>query len=646
MSIVSTFNSTRIAWLLATTLSTSLAVEPLIPAASETVPVADTAPVLDDLPLLDPSADSSPSAELIGPGAPPANASTNAMVNLVNLLVAKGNLTRQEGNALLSQAEQDAANARAQIAAVAAEPVSDGDVRVNYIPEVVRARMRDEIKDEVLAAARNEKWASAGLVPEWTTRYKPFGDVRLRYESVNYPVGNDNTGAFPNFNSINTGSAFDVSGTVFSPQLNVDADRQRVRLRARMGLDVNLEEGWIAGVRLATGENNSPTSVNQSLGAANNGQGGNFSKYAIWLDRAFFRYEFGSDARRNVALSFGRFDNPFFCSDILFDEDVGIDGIAVTGKYRLGENFTPFLTASAAPVFNTDLNFSSNQPSKFKSTDKWMFAGQVGFDWEITKKIDLKVGAGYYFFKDVEGELSDPYTPLTAQDAGSTDGRRPSFAQRGNTYMPLRNIIPSALNNFGTTNQFQYFGLATPFEVLSLTGKLDFNHWEPFQISIKGEYLKNLAWNQLDINSVAVNNRGPNPEPADPATTAAEAESVTDDGTGTATTAASEPTPIGDYEGGDTAWILQMQIGKPVFEKRGDWSAFAGYRYVESDAVIDGFTDSRFALGGTNAKGFLIGGSLALSKRTKFSLMYMSAEQIAGPPLKSNVFTVDFSAKF
>ena len=46
-----------------------------------------------------------------------------------------------------------------------------------------------------------------------------------------------------------------------------------------------------AGFRIATGENNSPVSTNQSLGLANQAQGGNFSKYAIWLDRAFLRYE-------------------------------------------------------------------------------------------------------------------------------------------------------------------------------------------------------------------------------------------------------------------------------------------------------------------------------------------------------------------
>ena len=63
------------------------------------------------------------------------------------------------------------------------------------------------------------------------------------------------------------------------------------------------------------------------------------------------------------------------------------------------------------------------------------------------------------------------------------------------------------LNNFGTIDQFQYYGLATPFHDLAITGKLDYNHFEPFQISLVGEYIQNLAFNSSAINAVAVNNR-------------------------------------------------------------------------------------------------------------------------------------------
>lgn len=595
------------------------------PPASEALPAdngIDAPPA--ETPLLDPTTTPKPTP------------SQNAMTNLINLLVMKGNLTKLEGAALIQQAEADAATAKAQAAEAAAEPGTDDQVRVTYIPETVRARMRDEIKDEVLAAARQEKWTAVGSQPEWVGRFKPLADIRLRYEYDRYPAGNENTGSFPNFNAINTGSPFDISGTNFSPQYNVDEDRERMRLRVRFGTDVDLGEGFTGGIRIATGENNAPVTTNQSLGLANQGQGGNFSKYAIWLDRAFLRWDLGANPDKSFTLLFGRYDNPFFSSDVLFDEDLGFDGLGLKTRYQLFNGVTAFAAADASPVFNTDLNFSSNQPSKFKSTDKWLVGAQFGLDLKPAKKIDARLAVGYYDFKGVEGELSDPYTPLAASDAGNTDNTRPSFAQKGNTYRPLRNIIPSALNNFGTTNQFQYFGLATPFRELALTGRIDFNHFEPFQISVTGEYIKNLAFNAEEINKIAVNNRGPLPEESTE-TNVADADGSTD---------TTNPSPIGKYEGGDTAWNVNLLFGKPSFEKRWDWNAKFGYRYVESDSVVDGFTDSEFAGGGTNVKGFTVGASVALSKRVKLGLQWMSAQQIAGPQLKSDIFQIDLSTKF
>lgn len=549
------------------------------------------------------------------------------MVNLITRLVQRGVLTRGDAVELIDQAEKDAEVARANAEAARAAdalPSADESITVTYIPETVRAQMRDEIKQQVLAEVRHEHFVTPDGREGWPSRIQLFGDVRMRYDFLNYPDGNDNTGAFPNFNAINTGAPFDTSGLLFSPQYNVDTSRNRFRLRFRLGGDVDLGDDFKAGFRIATGENNSPVTTNQSLGLANQGQGGNFSKYALWLDRAFLKYETETDAGHSLALTAGRFDNPFMATDIIYDEDLGFDGFAFRGKLKINDSIRPFLTAGVFPIFNTDLNFSSNQPAKFSSTDKYLYAVQVGSDLKIGKQVTGKIAAAYYDFDNVEGRLSSPYTPLNAQDAGNTDNTRPSFAQKGNTYRPLRNIIPDATNNFGTTNQFQYFGLATPFRNVALTGRLDFNHFEPVQVSLIGEYIKNTAFDKEAINAIAVNNRGPvalNPD-------------------GTLSSA------LGVFEGTDIAWTLGLRVGHPALEKRGAWQAGIAYRYIGSDAVIDGFNDSEFGGGGTNAKGYVVGGSVALSPRVSLGFHWMSADQIAGPPLKSDLFQFDLRAKF
>lgn len=557
--------------------------------------------------------------------------SQNVTLNLINRLVQKGILTHGEATDLIKGAEEDAAFAKAQAqalaetqAAVAAQtampPVQPDaeEVRVTYIPESVKNQIRDQLRTEVFEQARAQHWAAPGSVPEWTQRIKMFGDVRTMYQGFSFPDGNNNTGVFPNFNLINTGQPFDVAGTIFSPQLNVDKHRDTYLMRMRLGFDIDLEDGFTAGIRFATGSTNTPVSTNQALAAAGpGGQGGNFSKYQLWLDRAFVKYDASLSQDSHLAFWLGRFDNLFMTSsEIMWDEDVALDGIAFKVDQTWNSNFKTWLSGGAFTVFNSALNFPDNSPTKAASYDKYLFAAQFGVQFKPVEDIEVKMGIAYYDWKNIEGRLSDPFVPLNNVDAGSTDNSRPLFAQKGNTYRPIRNITPSALNGFGTTNQWQYFGLATPFRQIAWSGRMDLNYWEPVQVSLLGEYVKNLAFNRAAINSVAVNNRS---------------------GGGS-----------GGFAGGDTAWYMGVNVGKPytLFNERGDWNMGVGYRYVESDAVVDGFTDSNFGGGGTNMKGYTLSAAMALSKATAIRLSYMTASQIAGPTLRSDVVMFDLTAKF
>ena len=89
-----------------------------------------------------------------------------------------------------------------------------------------------------------------------------------------------------------------------------------------------------------------------------------------------------------------------------------------------------------------------------------------------------------------------------------------------------------------------------------------------------------------------------------------------------------------------------MKTGFFSLWHRRDWAVGIGYRHVESDSVIDGLNDSVFGGGGTNMEGYSLSAAMALSKRTMMRMSYMSATQIAGPQFKTDVFLIDFSAKF
>lgn len=590
--------------------------------------VADTPLPIDELLPLpveapeDPA--QAPSTALTPAAQPRVQLSESFAINLVNRLVERGVLTQADAAEMMALAKTDAdlaAREREQLftaAQAAAEmpPADDDEVRVTYVPEMVKDELRGQIKDELLREAAEKKWLAPRYeLPEWVSTFHPAAEYRVRYEYIGFPGGNAANGAFPNFNLINTGPAYDESGPLFAPQINTDQDRNRARLLLRIGAEMDLGDNFYLGVRLGTGDTNNPVSGNQSFGYANQGpggafqqQGGQFAKYAIWLDRAFLRWE----PTETISVSVGRFDNPFFTTTAIYSDDLGFDGLVLQASHEIQEGVSPFLTVGTFPVFNTDLHFASNQPAKFKSNDKWLNAAQIGVDWKISDKWNLKLATAYYDFRNVEGRLSSPYAPVNADDPGSTDHTRPSFAQKGNTYRRLRDIIADATNNFGTINQYQYYGLATPFRIHSITGRLDYSGYEPLQVSLLGEYLRNTAFDAASLDTFGVNNRGAS----------------------------------GEFEGGDQAYYLNLRVGKPEFEKRGDWYAYLGYRHVESDAVIDGFNDQDFGGGGTNMKGYTLGAAIALSPRVRLGLRYFSATQIAGPQFKSDIIQLDLSAKF
>ncbi len=572
-----------------------------------------------------------------------------AFVSLVDRLVQRGGLTRADSDDIIQQAQEDANPSHTQAtealassanpaptpaspASAAIPPLTDDTVHVNYVPETVKDEMREEIKQDVIAHDRDELWSNnTGPGPETFPRFRVFGDIRVRAQDDTFPSGNDDSpGAFPNFNAINTGSMFDlnaISNPAFRlPQLDTNQDRFLPRLRARFGTDINLGDGFTAGLRAGTGADNSPVTENQTLGAANNGQGGDFAKYAIWLDRGFIKYEMVGKPNEDLTFEVGRMDNPFFGTSMIWADDIGFDGLAVTGKYPITDNLTLFGAGGAFSVFNTDLNFSSAESAKFKSEDKWLFAGQAGLIWKINEDFTVKGAAALYDFENIAGKVSDPYVQTDSTDEGNTADSRPSFAQNGNTYIALNNVEPNpGIAPGQPTPLYEYFGLATGFQELALTGQVDISHFDPFHIWVVGEFVDNLAFDRSSI----VNN-GP------PGILSGPQNNIAD------------PNDPNSFYGGNKGYNIRLSMGRPALEKLGDWNVNLTYRYIESDAVVDGFVDSDFGgpLAGTNLQGYMVGLNVGLSPHVWTTLRWMSADAIAGPTYKSDVIQFDINAQF
>src|SRR3546814_10188944 len=108
----------------------------------------------------------------------------------------------------------------------------------------------------------------------------------MRGEARMYDKNNGDI--FTNYGAINHGDPQNINdvtpGWIAPPFINTLQDRQRFRLRARLGVKAQIDDWISADIRLATGADNSPVSTNQTLGN-DTGTG----KYQIWLDRASIR---------------------------------------------------------------------------------------------------------------------------------------------------------------------------------------------------------------------------------------------------------------------------------------------------------------------------------------------------------------------
>lgn len=552
---------------------------------------------------------------------PPADApSDSAMVNLVRMLVKQRVLKADAGEALMRQAEAEAAQARAAKAPAPEMPAAAaGAIRVPYIPESVRAAIRDEIRSDVMREAKADGWASPEqAAPDWTRRVTLYGDVRVRSQSDLYARTNSNL--ILDFNRINLAAPYAFeSGDVFVPFLNSREDRwNRTRLRARLGAKVMVTQDVTLDLRLATGEDNSPISTNNLLG-------GGFGKRDIWLDRASMTI--GGVPGLHATL--GRMANPFSTPDLLFDDDLNFDGVALVGDLGVmtGGVFPLTLRGGAFPLDYGLADYPVLNPNKSKSVDRYLFAVEAAAKATVAQNIELTTTLGYYNFTNIQGRLSE-LCDLRVSITCSTDQYQPFFLRKGNTLSKLRNLTTAGL----TSSQLEQIpGLTFDYDVLNFNASARMPVMDDVDVTLTGNYIKNLAFKRRVI---CANGQAGQPVNNGVAVTG-----------GSTTDFCGVGTPL-NFVGGNEGYGISAKLGHAKVHKQGSWSLMAGYRYLESDATLDAFTDSDFHLGGTNAKGYVIGGKYGLFDGLALGARWLSANEIAGDPFAIDVLQVDLEVSF
>jgi hypothetical protein len=400
-------------------------------------------------------------------------------INLVNALVDQGVLTRAKADEIIRQAQQTAADTTAGSVAPSAStapgagalaatpppppPVAPGVVRVPYIPESVKQELRAEVKQDVLAQAKSERWGEPGSFPEWLRHFNWAGDLRLREQLDRFPDGN-----VPNA-PVAVLQAFGVN-----IQNSTEAN-SRTRVRARFGFEAGVGDSVTVGMRLATGGvgvGGNPASENQTLGTYG-------TRSAVGFDRAYVAYR----PTAWLALSGGRVGNPFFRpTTLIWADDLSLEGLVVHVNPALSDKWSLVATAGLFPILHNDPSPVSKSPSK------WLSGYQLGFDARLGDDTRWKLGAAFYDYRNVEG-IPNP-TVFTVENSATAA----PFRQTGNTVFDINGLLNT---QNGTPNYL--WGLASKFRELNLSTSIDFGLVGSTRVVFDADWVENIGFKQSEI---------------------------------------------------------------------------------------------------------------------------------------------------
>lgn len=483
-------------------------------------------------------------------------------LNLIKLLVESGVLTREKADDLIAQAKRQASEELS-----ARSTAESKIVRVPYVPQTVRDEIKREIRRDVVMQAKTERWGQADAVPEWTERIKVSGDIRLRYQNNGFDPSN---APAIDVNRTNQGNGLVLENTTQS--------NDAWRYFARLAVDAKVSERISAGLRITTGDIATPVSFDQTLGNT-------YNKNSLVIDRAFI------EARPwdTFTVRAGRIPNPWFHTDLLWDPDLSLDGVAGRYERAIVPGTRAFFTGGIHPIEFVDCSTASQ--NRYCGRNKWLYAGQLGVIQEVGRNVGFTFAAAYYDYRNLSAPFNDPVVdPLNRSNLLK-------YSQGGNT---VYNIVTSGGNPL--------LGLAADYRLVNLTGSFDYKQWDPAILNLTVDYVENIGY---DREAIRIRTGG-----------------------------------LVDQDARTRGYQARLSLGAREMRNWGDWQVFGAYKYLQRDAVVDAFTDSDFALGGTDVKGYIVGGLVGLAKNTWVRGRWLSSNAIDGPPRAVDVLQIDLNARF
>ncbi|MBI2195161.1 MAG: putative porin [Planctomycetes bacterium] len=236
------------------------------------------------------------------------------------------------------------------------------------------------VREEIQASSQKTSASEAAKFPSWLEGLDCKGDFRARYEG------------------------FDFDGSDRGQADQKQRNRHRFRLRA--GFEKKWDGGVAAGLRLASGNPDDPISTNSTLGDG-------LDPDAVSIDRAFLAYR--PEFAEWLWITAGRFENPFVSTDMVFDPDLNLEGLAEKLSCRPVEKVQVF-----ALLGQVTLNESGG------GTDSLLWAWQGGVDWKVTDSVATTLAFATYNYQNPDGS-AELITETTAAGNSGVGGANPQL---------------------------------------------------------------------------------------------------------------------------------------------------------------------------------------------------------------------------
>ncbi len=344
-----------------------------------------------------------------------------------------------------------------------------------------------------------------------------------------------------------------------------DLQRARTRIRARFNAVADLGEQFRAGITLASGDINDPTSTNQTLT-------GFYARKPVGIDLAFLEYR--PDWLKSFDFVGGKFRYPWYNTELTWDKDLNPEGAAQTFAFRLD---TPVLKRIAFVGFELPLaEVGGTQAIDKRIGQDITYGGQLQTTWQIAPRVQWSAYSGFYDYRGADSialslaraNSRNPQTPFVGLLPLGTGNavQNSMFTTTANTIITIgANKFPTGTTNITNAQFASRFGLFDNIARLDIdTGKTK------LPLSIIGDYVQNTE--------ACANVAKLLPAPANTATTAFTQIS----------NAPCNPRARRGY------WI-EGRLGR--LQERGDWQAGYTRIYIEREAVLSNFDYSEMRQG-------------------------------------------------